>query len=145
MLFPKPGGCLSKTCELTFPFRFRFRLDVCVCWFSSTVSNSLLLHGLQPTRFLFPWNFPGKNTRVACHALCQGIFPTQGSKLCLLHWQAGSLPLAPWITDHISERAVLNYPLSFPWQEKYLEHSGNFLHLPTDPTVDWREDQQSQN
>ena len=32
------------------------------------------------------------------HALLQGIFPNQGSNpclLCLLHWQAGSLPLAP--------------------------------------------------
>ena len=41
---------------------------------------------------------PGKNTRVGCHALFQGIFPTQGSNLsllCLLHWPAGSLPLAP--------------------------------------------------
>ena len=31
-------------------------------------------------------------------AILQGIFPTQGSKphlLCLLHWQAGSLPLVP--------------------------------------------------
>jgi len=25
----------------------------------------------------------------------QGIFPTQGSNLHLLHWQVGSLPLAP--------------------------------------------------
>ena len=35
---------------------------------------------------------------VGCHALLQGIFPTQGLNpriLCLLHWQAGSLPLAP--------------------------------------------------
>ena len=35
---------------------------------------------------------------VGCHALLQGIFPTQGlnSRLwCLLHWQAGSLPLVP--------------------------------------------------
>ena len=33
-----------------------------------------------------------------CHALLQGIFLTQGSNprlLRLLHWQAGSLPLAP--------------------------------------------------
>ena len=32
------------------------------------------------------------------HSLLQRIFPTQGSNprlLCLLHWQAGSLPLAP--------------------------------------------------
>ena len=33
-----------------------------------------------------------------CHALLQGIFPTQGSnwhQLCLLHWQVGSLPVVP--------------------------------------------------
>ena len=39
-----------------------------------------------------------KNTGVGCHALLQGIFPTQGSNLGLsrlLSWQAGSLPLAP--------------------------------------------------
>ena len=41
---------------------------------------------------------PCKNTGVGCHALLQGIFPTQGLKphlLCLLCWQMGSLPLAP--------------------------------------------------
>ena len=27
--------------------------------------------------FLCPWDFPGKNTAVDCHALFQGIFPTQ--------------------------------------------------------------------
>ena len=35
---------------------------------------------------------------MGCHALLQGISPSQGSKrhlLRLLHWQAGSLPLAP--------------------------------------------------
>ena len=40
--------------------------------------------------------FPGKNIGVGCHFLLQGIFPTQGSNLrllCLLHWQADSLPL----------------------------------------------------
>ena len=40
----------------------------------------------------------GKNTGVGCHALLQGIFPTQGSNPCplsFLHWQAGALPLAP--------------------------------------------------
>ena len=32
-----------------------------------------------------PWDFPAKNTRVACHFLHQGIFPTRGLNLCLLH------------------------------------------------------------
>ena len=29
-----------------------------------------------------------------CHFLLQGIFTTQGSNPCLLHWQASSLPLS---------------------------------------------------
>ena len=47
---------------------------------------------------LCPWDSPGKNTGVGCHALLQGIFLIQGlnpSLLTLLHWQAGSLPLVP--------------------------------------------------
>ena len=39
-----------------------------------------------------------KNTGAGCYALLQGIFMTQGRNLhllCLLHWQVGSLPLAP--------------------------------------------------
>ena len=48
-------------------------------------------------RFLCPWDSPGKNTGVGCHALLQGALPSQGLNLnlfCLLHWQVGSLPLA---------------------------------------------------
>ena len=60
--------------------------------------------GLQPTRLLCPWDFPSKNTRVGCSALFQGIFLTHGSNPCLLHllhWQAGSLPLAPPGKTHV--------------------------------------------
>ena len=32
-----------------------------------------------------PWDFPGKSAGVDCHFLLQGIFPTQGSNLGLLH------------------------------------------------------------
>ena len=49
----------------------------------------------RPTRLLCPWDFLGKNTRVGCHFLLQGIFPTQRSNprlFCLLRWGAGSLP-----------------------------------------------------
>ena len=48
------------------------------------------------SRLVCPWGSPGKNTGVGCHALFQGIFPIQESNphlLCLLHWQAGFLPL----------------------------------------------------
>ena len=62
------------------------------------MSNSLQPYGLWPASLLCPWDSPGKNAGVGCHFLLQGIFPTQGSNLCLLcllHWQVGSLPLAP--------------------------------------------------
>ena len=46
------------------------------------------------SRFLCPWDFPGKYTQMGFHFLLQGIFPTQGSKSALLHRQAVSLPLS---------------------------------------------------
>ena len=52
----------------------------------------------SPPGFPCPWDSPGKNTGVGCHFLLQGLFPTQGSNtrlLSLLHWQVGSVPLAP--------------------------------------------------
>ena len=51
----------------------------------SVVPDSLRPHGLQPTRLLCPWDFPGKVTGVGCHFLLQGIFPTQGSNPGFLH------------------------------------------------------------
>ena len=62
----------------------------------SVISDSLGPHELQPTRLLWPWNFPSKNTGVGCHFLLQGIVSIQGLNLCLLHllhFQAGSLSL----------------------------------------------------
>ena len=70
----------------------RRRLLKVVAVFShSVVSNSLQLHGAQPARLLCPWDSPGNNAGVGCHALLQGIFPTQGSNWNLLHWQMDSL------------------------------------------------------
>ena len=48
-------------------------------------------------KILYPWNFPGKNTEMGCHFLCQGIFPTQGlnpGPLQVLHCLAGSFLLS---------------------------------------------------
>ena len=69
-----------------------------LCILSHVVmSNSWLLYGLQPTKLLCLWDSPGKTTGVGCHALLQGIIPTQGSNpslLCLSYWQVESLPLS---------------------------------------------------
>ena len=67
--------------------------------------------GLKTTRLLCPWDYPGKNIGVSCHFLIQGIFPTQGSNpclLCLLHWQADSLPLS-----HLGSPVILPAFFSF--------------------------------
>ena len=65
------------------------------CKVTSVVSHSLWhyrlfqapVHGILQARIL-EW--------VAILVfLLQGILPTQGSNLCLLHWQVGSLPLCP--------------------------------------------------
>ena len=46
-------------------------------WSRSVMSDSSRPHGLQPTRLLCPWDFPGKSTGVGCYCLlCL-------SKLCL--------------------------------------------------------------
>ena len=50
----------------------------------SVMSDSLQPH-VTPTRFLCPWNSPGKNTGVGGHSLLQGIFLVQGLNPGLLH------------------------------------------------------------
>ena len=40
-------------------------------WSHSVMSNSSGSHGLQPTRLLRPWDFPGKSTGVGCPCLLQ--------------------------------------------------------------------------
>ena len=57
-------------------------MSVCV---ASVAPDSSRLHGLSPARLLCPWNPPGKNTGVGCHAFLQGIFPNQGLNPALLH------------------------------------------------------------
>ena len=42
-----------------------------VKWSRSVMSDSLRPRGLQPTRFLHPWDFLGKNTGEGCHYLLQ--------------------------------------------------------------------------
>ena len=38
-------------------------------WSHSVVSDSSWPSGLQPTRLLRPWDFPGKSTGVGCHCV----------------------------------------------------------------------------
>ena len=69
-------------------------ITVCISSVSQLCST-LQLHGLQPARFLCPWDSLAQNTGMGCHVLLQGILPIQVlnlSHLCLL---VGSLPKVP--------------------------------------------------
>ena len=58
----------------------------------SVVSDSLTVACQAPLRL---WDSPGRNTGVGCHALLQGVFPTQGSIPGLPALQVDSLPSEP--------------------------------------------------
>ena len=98
------------------------------------MSDSLWPHGLSPTSLLCPWDSPGKDTGVGCHALLQGIYPTQGlnSHVCcvgrrfLYHWcHLGSPTISLW-------ECKLVQPL---WKTvwKFLEKLK--IELPYDPAI----------
>ena len=47
-------------------------------WSHSVMSDSQRPHGLQPTRLLHPWDFPGKSTGVDCHHLLWMAIESEG-------------------------------------------------------------------
>ena len=81
----------------------------------------------SPPGFSVHEDSPNKNTGVGCHALLQGIFPTQGLNaplLCLLSWQVSSLLLAPSLLQAIFSSGLI-HPNSF----FFFGHHFNFLGL----------------
>ena len=84
------------------------------------MSNSLQPYDYSPPASSVHWDSPGKNIGVGCHALLQGIFPTQKSIqhfLGLLHWREDFLPLAPpvgwkWSLSVVSDSST-------PWTVTY--------------------------
>ena len=63
---------------------FPFSLHLSYIHMCSVASNYMQLQGLYPTRLLYPWDCPSKNTGVGCRFLLHGIFLTQGLNVCLL-------------------------------------------------------------
>ena len=79
-----PGGFLSVVCACLLS-RFSHVQLFATLW---TMAHQAPLS----------MGFSSKNTGVDYHAFLQGIFPAREWNLCLLcllHWQAASLPLAP--------------------------------------------------
>ena len=78
------------------------------------------VHGILQARILEWVAISFSITGTGYHFLVQGIFPTQElnrSLLCLLQWQADSLP-----RHHLgSPSAIVGYHMRSQWREVYLE------------------------
>ena len=88
-----------------------------VCLVSQSCLTLCNLTDCSPPGSSVHGDTPGKNTGVGCHILLQGTFPAQGWNprlLCLLHWQAGSLPLAPPEHYHVSMGYCNRHQIGFP-------------------------------
>ena len=92
---------------------------VCVCMLSHFSCVQLFVtYALWLAILLCPWNSPGKNTGVDCHALLQGIFPSQGLNLFPTSACIGRRTLyhsAPCISTHIPILYMCLYVYMVAW------------------------------
>ena len=69
-------------------------------WSRSAMSDSSGPHGLQPTRLLHPWDFPGKSTGVGFHCLL--CYEGQSYSIileCSSRWQIHSFRISVYFSD----------------------------------------------
>ena len=80
-------------------------------WSRSVVSDSSRPHGLQPTRLLRPWDFPGKSTGVGCHCLLRDgpylkiiktVYVKHTANIILNKEKLKAFPLTTWIRQECS-------------------------------------------
>ena len=99
--FERPGPCTTPT-------------PLAHC---AMLSQSVMSDSCEPMDCSLPGSSvhgdsPGKNTGVGCHALLQGIFPTQGLNPGLLHWRQilyclshqGSSRILEWVAYPFSRK-----------------------------------------
>ena len=92
-------------------------------WSRSVMSDSSRPLGLQPTRLLHPWDFPGKSTGVGCHCLTSiSIFfresDSNSSILCLNNIFSKSVPLLKKY-HHDTYKDKMTFWQWFFWVDKH--------------------------
>ena len=104
--------------------------------FCMLLLHSLWPHGLRPARLLCSWDSLGKNTGVVwsgyCYFLLQGIFPTQGSNLGLLHCRQILYQLSYEGSPFILYTYIFQI---FPNKDKGIEKNTSVLVLITETLV----------
>ena len=124
---------------------------MCLCSVASVFLTLCDSTDYSPPGSFVQGDSAGKNSLRGCHFLLQGIFSTQGSNpdlLCLMHWQADSLPLfhlgSPISPQAINQKAecqhhmrtnfATNYHTSIHSWKSLVIFPNNHLHLPTRAT-----------
>ena len=80
---PVPGFSRQEHCS-GLPFPSPMHESEKWKWSRSVVSDSSPPYGLQPTRLLRPWHFPGKGTGVGCHCLLLTLTDYDELYFCVL-------------------------------------------------------------
>ena len=88
------------------------------------MSDSSRPHGLQPTRLLHPWDFPGKSTGVGCHCLLQVNYARE-NKIFENHKEHTFPNLLLWRVLWIkSEKAMAPHSSTLAWKIPWMEEPG---------------------
>ena len=95
-------------------------------WSCSVMSDSYRPHGLQPTRLLHPWDFPGKSTGVGCHCLLQ-TESIDSSKIYLAQMRKIQA-LSTWVIREIRQIECKKY-LDSKWIETSDFYKQKSLHF----------------
>ena len=87
-------------------------------WSCSVMSNPQQSHGLQPTRLLCPYDFPGKSTGVGCHCLLYNeilllllLSCFSRVRLCATPQTAAHQAPHPWDSPGKNTGVVCHFPL----------------------------------
>ena len=107
-------------------------------WSCSVVSDSSRPHGLQPTRLLCPWDFPGKSTGVGCHCLLQGLTAAAAAKLhqsCLtlcdpIDGSPAGSPVPGILQARTLEWVAISFSNAWKWKWKMKSLSHVWLNSP---------------
>ena len=81
-------------------------------WSHSVVSDSSQPHGLQPTRLLRPWDFPGKSTGVGWREYYSAVKKNE-----IMAFAATQMGLEMIILSEGSQRQI-SYDITYTWNLK---------------------------
>ena len=104
------------------------------------MSDSSRPHGLQPTRLLRPWDFPGESTGVGCHCLLRAssyqLLTQLGNNLPAMQ----ETPVGPLAWEDPLEKGQATYSLVVPLVKRRLQYGRPGL-VPWVGKIPWRREQ----